>query len=70
MFQVLVLNIVSFWVLRYPLTYTFSSFYGEMGIAYGIGVSLVISSMFSYAYYKFGKWKDRDLFEEKKKRRG
>lgn len=67
MFQVLVLNIVSFWVLRFPLTYTFANLFGEMGIAYGIGVSFVISSMFSIGYYRFGKWKERDLFADSKK---
>lgn len=66
MFQVLVLNIVSFWVLRYPLTYLFANLVGEQGIGYGIGVSFVISSLFSYAYYRFGKWKERDLFSEEK----
>lgn len=66
MFQVLVLNIVSFWVLRYPLTYVFANLYGEQGIAYGIGISFVISSLFAYGYYKLGKWKDQDLFAEKK----
>lgn len=66
MLQVLVLNIVSFWVLRYPLTYLFANLVGEKGIGYGIGVSFVISSLFSYGYYRFGKWKERDLFSEEK----
>ena len=33
MFQVLVLNIISFWVLRYPVTYFLSGIMGEKGIA-------------------------------------
>lgn len=66
MFQVLVLNIISFWVLRYPLTLTFSSMAGEQGIAYGIGTSFVISSIFAYGYYRLGKWKERELFAESK----
>lgn len=32
MFQVLMLNIISLWVLRVPLTYFFSSIYGQIGI--------------------------------------
>lgn len=68
MFQVLVLNIVSFWVLRYPLTYTFAGLIGEQGIAYGMGVSFVISSFIAYGYYRFGKWRQRDLFSEEQKK--
>lgn len=58
MFQVLVLNIISFWVLRYPLTYLLAQIYGETGIALGIGISFVISSLLAYLYYRFGKWKE------------
>lgn len=67
MFQVLVLNIISFWVLRYPLTYLFSQLFGEQGIGYGMGVSFVISSGVAYGYYRFGKWKERDLFSGRRK---
>lgn len=57
MFQVLILNIISFWILRFPLTYTMSSIYGEKGIALGIGISFVISSLFAFLYYRFGRWR-------------
>lgn len=66
MFQVLVLNIISFWVLRYPLTYLLANLLGERGIGYGIGISFVISSMVAFGYYRFGKWKERELFAEGK----
>lgn len=62
MFQVLVLNIISFWVLRYPLTYLLSGLMGEKGIAYGMGTSFMISSVFAFLYYKFGKWNRQELF--------
>ncbi|WP_050181038.1 MATE family efflux transporter [Domibacillus robiginosus] len=62
MYQVLILNILSFWVLRYPLTYLCSAFWGENGIALGMGISFVISSLFSFGYYWFGKWQQIDLF--------
>src|SRR5699024_9601051 len=45
MYQILILNIISFWVLRYPLTAWFASLYGSQGIAYGMGASFVISSI-------------------------
>jgi putative MATE family efflux protein len=62
MYQVLVLNVLSFWVLRYPLTYICASMMGPNGIAYGMGISFIISSLFSFGYFKFGKWKERKLF--------
>ncbi|WP_088006265.1 MATE family efflux transporter [Indiicoccus explosivorum] len=58
MLQVLVLNIISFWVLRYPVTYLFAELFGSEGIAYGIGTSFVISSAVAFCYYRFGKWKE------------
>jgi putative MATE family efflux protein len=62
MFQVLVLNIISFWILRYPMTYLLSTIYGEKGIALGIGMSFVISSMFAFLYYRFGRWQNVKIF--------
>lgn len=64
MYQVLVLNIISFWVLRFPLTHWFSNWLGEEGIAYGMGVSFIISSLFAFLYYRFGGWKNKQIFEE------
>ncbi|MDQ0246320.1 Na+-driven multidrug efflux pump [Bacillus fengqiuensis] len=66
MYQVLVLNIISFWVLRYPLTYFCSSIVGENGIALGMGIGFVISSACSLCYYRFGKWKEIKLFTARK----
>lgn len=58
MLQVLILNIISFWVLRYPITYVFAEMYGESGIALGIGTSFVISSVFAFLYYRYGNWRN------------
>lgn len=66
MYQVLVLNIISFWVLRYPLTYLFSSIYDEVGIAFGLGTSFIISSILASAYYRYGKWREKELFQANK----
>lgn len=65
MFQVLVLNIISFWIFRYPLSYLCSLWLGEQGIAIGMGLSFVISSFIAFGYYKFGKW-DKIELESKK----
>lgn len=66
MYQVLVLNILSFWILRYPLTYVCSSLIGQNGIALGMGISFIISSIFSFSYYKWGGWKKKELFNTNK----
>ncbi|BAC15019.1 hypothetical conserved protein [Oceanobacillus iheyensis HTE831] len=62
MYQVLILNVISFWVLRYPLTAMFSSWFGEVGIGIGMGGSFVISSLFAILYYRYGKWRQKELF--------
>lgn len=65
MYQVLILNVISFWVLRFPLTAIFSNLYGEIGIALGMGMSFIISSLVASLYYRFGKWREKDLFKER-----
>ena len=62
MFQVLVLNIISLWLLRIPLAYWATSLYGDSGVALGIGISFFISSLFSIAYYRYGGWRNKELF--------
>lgn len=64
MYQILILNIISFWVLRYPLTALFAHLFGENGIAIGIGTSFVISSIIAALYYHYGKWREKDLFQD------
>ncbi|WP_200868431.1 hypothetical protein [Gracilibacillus boraciitolerans] len=62
MYQVLALNLISFWILRYLLAYIFSEIIGEDGIAYGIGVSFMISSVIALLYYCYGKWRENAFF--------
>lgn len=62
MYQVLVLNIISFWVLRFPLTYIFSSWFCDTGIPLGMGSSFLLSSFAAIMYYRFGKWREKRLF--------
>ena len=70
MIQVLALNIISFWVLRFPLAWFFSERIGENGIALGIGASFVISAVIAVSYYIFGGWNRIDIFKEEKKKGG
>ncbi|AXI07874.1 MATE family efflux transporter [Oceanobacillus zhaokaii] len=62
MYQVLVLNIISFWILRYPLSALFSYLFGDIGIAVGMGTSFLVSSIIAFLYFRFGKWRRKELF--------
>lgn len=64
MYQVLALNLISFWILRYPLSYLCSELWGSHGIAIGMGISLVISSLIASAYYLYGGWRKKKLFRD------
>src|SRR5690625_3984520 len=68
MYQVLVLNLISFWILRFPLTYLFSEIYGEIGIPIGLGTSFFISSILASLYYKFGGWQKKEIFKKQDRR--
>ena len=63
MYQVLALNLISFWILRYPLTALFSNMFGEIGIGMGMGASFIISSIVAGLYYRFGKFREKELFK-------
>lgn len=62
MFQVLALNIISLWLLRIPLSYWMTALFGESGVALGIGLSFMLSCGFSMAYYRWGNWRNKQLF--------
>ena len=64
MMQVLVLNIISLWVLRVPLAHWLANMHGEPGIALGIGISFLVSSLFSFGYYRWGGWRKKRLFRQ------
>ena len=35
--------------------------FGQTGIGMGMGIGFIISSLFAFAYYQFGKW-DQKLY--------
>lgn len=65
MFQVFVLNVISFWILRFPLTWLFANLYGEQGIGMGMAASLLLSSLIAIGYYKLGRWREIKVLEDK-----
>ncbi|RYG72260.1 MATE family efflux transporter [Lentibacillus lipolyticus] len=70
MYQVLVLNVISFWVLRFPLAGLFSSWFGDTGIAVGMGLSFLVSSLVAFLYYRFGNWREKEILNERRPNKG
>lgn len=66
MMAVLVLNIISFWVLRYPLVALFSGWLGPQGISWGVSASFVISFLTVAAYFLSGRWRRARLYVPQK----
>ena len=53
----MILSIISLWILRIPLAVFFSNLMGSRGIWIGIAISMALSGLLSYCYYKTGRWK-------------
>lgn len=51
------ITLLSLWGLRIPVSYFFSEFMGTAGIWWGIPIAWLCGGVFSYIYYKTGKWK-------------
>ncbi|MEW9667985.1 MATE family efflux transporter [Ammoniphilus sp. 3BR4] len=68
MLAVLVLNLISFWLLRFPLVYFFSELWGDQGLPLGTGISLMLSSLIASAYFYMGNWRKKKLFQKDDKR--
>lgn len=68
MFQALALNIISFWILRFPLTFLFSKWVGPEGLAWGMGVSFIISSIVATLYFWKGRWREIKLLDDQKRK--
>src|SRR5699024_9062305 len=63
MYQVLFLNIISFWMLLFLLAWIFCVLINERGSAVGIVLSFIIISLMADTYYRFGKWRQKELFK-------
>jgi Na+-driven multidrug efflux pump len=37
--------------------------FGEQGISYGMGLSFMISSVFAFLYYRYGKWDKKAMIQ-------
>lgn len=52
-------SLLCLWLIRIPLAYQLSMWYGRQGIWWAIGLSIGIGLIITFIYYKMGIWKRR-----------
>lgn len=55
----MVTSLLCLWLIRIPLAYQLSGWYGRQGIWWAIGISIAIGFVITYIYYKMDLWKKR-----------
>ncbi|WP_288208101.1 MATE family efflux transporter [uncultured Parabacteroides sp.] len=55
----MVTSLLCLWLIRIPLSYQLSAWYGRQGIWWAIGISITIGFVITYIYYKMDLWKKR-----------
>lgn len=61
------ITLFSLWVIRIPVSYGLSKTMGVPGIWWGIPIAWFSGMIFSYFYYKTGKWKTKAVVKHKSK---
>lgn len=57
------ITLFALWIIRIPLSYYFSRFMDTNGIWLGIPVAWIIGYMFSFIFYKTGRWKNKGVIK-------
>lgn len=55
----MIITLVALWAIRIPISYFLSHHIGINGVWWGIPIAWGIGMLFSYMYYKTGKWKTK-----------
>ncbi len=58
------ITLFSLWIIRIPLSYLLSLFFGTKGIWFGIPVAWIIGATFAFLYYLTGRWKKVNIILE------
>ena len=58
------ITLFSLWVIRIPLAYLMSKSFGYIGIWWAIPVAWFFGMLFSYSYYKIGRWKNKSVVKK------
>ena len=57
----MVSSLLCLWLIRIPLAYQLSAWYGRQGIWWAIGISIGIGLLITYIYYRMDFWKKRSV---------
>ena len=60
---IMTVSLVCLWLIRIPLAYQLSVWYGCQGIWWGIGISIAIGLLVTYTYYKTDLWKKKGVIK-------
>jgi len=62
-FTTMILTIISLWLLRVPLAYFLSGYtkLNENGIWWAFPIANIIALLFTYLWYKKGRWKEKEI---------
>ena len=55
------ISLFCLWLIRIPLAYCFSDWWGETGIWWAINTSLGIGLTIAAVYYRMGRWKGKGV---------
>lgn len=60
-FFTMLVSLLCLWLVRIPLAYQFSEWFGKNGIWWAINASIGIGFLITWGYYKRGKWKKKTV---------
>ena len=60
----MMLSIISLWVLRFPIAYILSLFFGTLGIWVAFPIANILICIISTGYFLKGKWKHKNITAE------
>lgn len=55
------ITLFSLWFIRIPLAAVLSKYIGVTGIWWAIPIAWTIGAVFSYTYYRMGRWKKKTI---------
>lgn len=58
----MLISLFCLWLIRIPLAYCFSEWWGEVGIWWAINTSLGIGLTIAAIYFRLGRWKGKSVF--------
>ncbi len=57
------ITLIALWIVRVPSSYFLSNIFGEVGIWWSLPLAWFIGLIFSFSYYKTGRWKRKNIIK-------